>query len=467
MHRPLRLTVLALPLLASPALAATPVPTAAEQAQALDLAVKMIAIRSVEGADNKTIDVARLLADRLVAGGWAPGDVEVTPTLGTATLVATWHGSDPVLKPLVLSGHMDVVEARREDWARDPFGPVIEDGVLYGRGATDMKFDGAMLISGLIDLRTHGFRPRRTIVVAFSGDEETRMATSADLAKRFANADMVVNVDGGGGTFAPGSDKPLYWKWDGAEKAYADYHLDVTNPGGHSSEPRPENAIVQLAEALIRIGAYHFPPEQNAITKAWFAAAAAFEIDPAKAAAMRTFVDHPDDPAALAILRADHDLVGKIGTTCVPTLVSGGHAINALPQHAMANINCRIFPGHSRDEIMGQLQQIVANPVIKISDATDGSISSPASPIRSDFTAAAQKAIRAAWGKDVVPIPTQDSGASDSMFYRVEGVPAYNTTPIFTRVEERFNHGLNERVRVINVKPSLTYYFTLIPELTK
>jgi acetylornithine deacetylase/succinyl-diaminopimelate desuccinylase-like protein len=447
--------------------AAEPAPTADEAAQALDLAMKEIAIRSVQGPDNRTGEVAALIKARLVAGGWAPGDVVITARGQTATLVATWAGTDPKLKPLVLSGHMDVVEAKRTDWQRDPFGPVIEDGVLYGRGATDMKFDGALMVSAVIDLRAHGYKPRRTIVIAFSGDEETVMATSDALAHEFARADLVVNADGGGGTFADGTDKPLYWLWDGDEKAYADYQLEVTNPGGHSSEPRPENAIVQLAQALVRIGAYHFPDEANALTTGWFERAAAFEADPAKAAAMRAFAANPHDAAAAAVLRADPDFVGKLGTTCVATMLSGGHALNALPQRATANINCRIFPGHSRAAILAELKTVIGSDVVKVTDVTEGSITPPVTPLRADFVAAAEKAIQAAWGNSVAVIPNQASGGSDSMFYRALGVPAYNASPVFTRPNERFNHGLNERVRLVNVKPALTYYFTLIPELTR
>jgi len=449
-----------------------PVPSAAEEAQVLDLAKRAIAIRSVWGEGNRTGEVAQLLRDRLIAGGWAPGDVVITPhpdTRGgqTATLVATWPGRDPALKPLVLSGHMDVVEAKRADWVRDPFGPVVEDGVLYGRGATDMKFDGALAVSALIDLRAHGFVPRRTIVVAFSGDEETVMATGTALAEQLAGADLVINADGGGGHFADGTDHPVYWLWDGDEKAYADFQLEVTNPGGHSSEPRPDNAIVQLAAALVRIGAYQFPAEQSALTKGWFERAAPFADSPAKAAAMRAFAANPHDAAALAVLRADPETVGRTGTTCVPTLLSGGHAENALPQRATANVNCRIFPGHSHAEIMAQLQAAVASPVVKITDVTEGSISPPVTPLRTDFITAAEHAIRAAWGKDIAVIPNQASGASDSMYYRAHGVPAYNASPVFTRSDEEFSHGLNERVRLVNIKPGLVYYFNLIPDLTK
>lgn len=456
-------------LIAAPlALAAAPAaPTDKEAADALDLAMKAIAIRSVRGEGNRTADVAALLRDRLVAGGWAPGDITITPYRDTVMLTAVWHGSNPALKPLILSGHMDVVEAKRADWVRDPFTPVVEDGVLYGRGATDMKFVGSLMVSALIDLRTHGLHPRRDVIIAFSGDEETAMATSAQLTEKFANAEMVVNVDGGGGAFAPGTDKPLYWTWGGAEKAYADFKLEVTNPGGHSSAPRAHNAIVDLAEALVRVGAYRFPAEQNPITHAWFERAAAFEPDQAKAAAMRAFAANPGDTAAIATLRTFPDLVGKVGTTCVPTLLSGGHAENALPQRATANINCRIFPGHSRAEIMAQLKTVIASDQVTITDVTDGSIDSPASPMRADFVDAATKAIHAAWGKDIAVIPEQESGASDSMFYRARGIPAYNAGPIFVREDEEFSHGLNERVRVVNVKPALTYFFNLIPDLAR
>ncbi|WP_428333555.1 M20/M25/M40 family metallo-hydrolase [Novosphingobium sp.] len=447
--------------------APVPVPTSAEAAQALDLAQREIAIRSVRGEANRTADVAALIRDRLIAGGWAPGDVVVTKRGETATLVAKWAGSDPRLKPLVLSGHMDVVEAKRGDWVRDPFGPVIEDGVLYGRGATDMKFDGALMVSAVIDLRAHGYKPRRGIVIAFSGDEETVMATSAALANELKDADMVINADGGGGTFADGTDKPLFWLWDGNEKAYADYQLEVTNPGGHSSEPRHDNAIVQLAQALVKVGAYQFPPEQNELTKAWFERAAQFQADPAKAAAMRAFAANPNDAAPLALVRADPDLVGKTGTTCVATMLSGGHAENALPQRARANINCRIFPGHSREAIMAELKGAIASDVVKITDVTDGSITPPVTPLRADYVAAADKAIHAAWGRDIAILPNQASGGSDSMFYRANGVPAYNASPVFTRRDERMSHGLNERVRLVNIKPALTFYFNLIPDLTK
>lgn len=450
--------------LAAP-LAAKPAAWPRAEEQVLALSMETIAMRSVQGEGNRTPDVARAITAALRAGGWAERDIEIVPMDDTAYLIATWPGSDPALKPIVVSAHLDVVEAKPEDWERDPFVPVVENGYLYGRGASDTKFDAVLAASALIELRRQGFRPKRGIVIAYSGDEETTMNTSKVIAERLRHAELVLNVDGASGTLAEDSGKPLYWTWQGAEKTYNDYKLEVTNPGGHSSAPRPDNAIVQMARALDRIGSYRFKAEQNAITKAYFAQAAALESDAALAAAMRAFAANPQDEAALAVLRANPAMVGKVGTTCVPTQVSGGHAMNALPQRVTANVNCRIFPGHSREAIMAELQAVMADPAIAISDATgDDSIAAPASPMRADFLRAVEKAVTAAWGK--VPIfPSQSSGASDSMWYRALGVPSYGASPTMVKDSEDYAHGLNERVPLLNIRPGITYYLSLFRDL--
>lgn len=210
------------------------------ESQVLDLSQRLIAICSVSGPGNETLKAQQLVKDTLVAGGWQASDIEIVPVDDTAYLIATWPGSDPKLKPLVISGHIDVVEAKAADWVRDPFTPVIENGYLFGRGASDMKFDAALATSTLIEMRRQGYKPRRTIVLQFSGDEETTMKTGRLIAERLKNAELVINVDGGGGTFDEKTGKPLYWTWQGAEKTYDDYELAMTNPGGHSSAPRPE-----------------------------------------------------------------------------------------------------------------------------------------------------------------------------------------------------------------------------------
>ena len=302
-------------------------------AQALDLAEKAIALRSVAGPGNKTPEVAEVYKSALVQGGFDPADITIFPIDDTAYLIARWPGSDPSLKPVVISGHMDVVEAKRADWQRDPFTPVVENGYLFGRGATDMKLDGTIAIASLIELKREGYKPRRTIIIEFSGDEETTMKTSAIIADKLANAEMVLNIDGGGGVLNDHTGAPEYFTWQGAEKTYADYQLTVTNPGGHSSEPRAVNAIDELAAALLRIQTHHFKPELNALTHDYFVQAARYQ-DPRIGAAMRAFAADPTDAQAIATLRADPAHVGEIGTTCVVTMINGGHALNALPQSA-------------------------------------------------------------------------------------------------------------------------------------
>ena len=436
------------------------------EAQTLDLAKQLIALRSVQGPGNKTPEALGVIKGALVTAGWQGSDIEITPFRDTAYMIATWPGSDPSLKPLVISGHMDVVEAKPEDWQRDPFTPVVENGYLFGRGASDMKYDAALATASLIELRRAGYKPKRTIVLQFSGDEETTMASSRVIAEKLKNAELVINIDGGGGTLDEASGKPLYWTWQGAEKTYDDYQLEVTNAGGHSSAPRPDNAIVQLAQAVEKVGSYHFQPELSPLTKAYFEKAAQFEKDPKLAAAMRTFAANPGDAAAAATLRASPSYVGKIGTTCVATMISGGHAQNALPQRATANINCRVFPGHNREEIRQQLDQIIGMPMIKVT-ATSGedSISAPASPMRPDFIGAVEKAMHLV-NPGLAIFPSQASGASDSMWYRALGVPSYGASPTFSKDSEDFAHGLNERVPLSNIAPGINYYLSLFTDLS-
>jgi carboxypeptidase PM20D1 len=433
-------------------------------AQALDLAKQAIALRSVHGPGNQAPQVAALFKSALVAGGFSEADVTLTPVDDTAFLIARWKGQDPKLKPLVISGHMDVVEAKPADWERDPFTPVVENGLLYGRGASDMKLDDALAVAALIELKREGYKPRREIVLALSGDEETTMKTTQALAKELANAEMVLNVDGTNGQL-DSEGKPLYFNWSGAEKNYADFELTVTSPGGHSSRPYDPNAINQLSAALVRIGQYKFKPELSELTRAYFTAAARYER-PEIAAAMRAFATNPTDSKAIEVLRSNPAIVGKIGTTCVVTMISGGHAMNALPQRATANINCRIFPGHPRAQIMEELRQAAADPAVQFKDITQGSVPTDASPIRPDVVAAITRAIHVGY-PDVPVFPTMEAGASDSMWFRNEHIPSYGVAPLFIKDRDRFSHGLNERIPVGDVQPSMAYLMSLFTALSK
>jgi acetylornithine deacetylase/succinyl-diaminopimelate desuccinylase-like protein len=291
------------------------------------------------------------------------------------------------------------------------------------------------------------------------------METSNVIAERLKKARIVLNVDGASGLLSEETGKPLFWSWQGAEKTYVDYRIEVTNPGGHSSAPRADNAIVQLASVLERIGAYRFKPEVNAITRQSWIEGAKVEPDAKQAAAMRAFAADPANAEAAAVLRANPGTVGRVSTTCVPTMISGGHAQNALPQSATANINCRIFPGHTRVEIMAELEKVAAMPAARFTDVTgDDSVEAPASPVDPDFVAAARKAVTAAWGPIPI-IPGQSSGASDSMWYRALGVPSYGASATLIKDSDDFAHGLNEREPLINIGPGVTYYLSLYRDL--
>lgn len=439
--------------------------TPAAVQQVIDLSSKAIGLRSVQGAGNETGKVAALFRDTLIEGGWAADQIEIVPVDDTAYLFATWPGSDPTLGPIVLSAHMDVVEAKSADWERDPFTAVVENGMLYGRGASDTKFDAVQALVAAITLRQQGFKPRRSIVIAYSGDEETTMITSKMIADRLRNAQLVLNVDGASGTLDEATGKPAYWSWQGAEKVYGDFKLEITNPGGHSSTPREENAIAQLGAALARIGAYRFTPEANAITRDYFTKAAQFEGDPLLAAAMRAFAKDPADKAAIAVLRGNPATIGKIGTTCVPTMIEGGHALNALPQRATGYVNCRIFPGHSKASIIAELKEVAAEPALTIEEINPQYVvEAEASPYDKRFVDAATKAVHAAFG-NVPIIASQASGASDSMWYRAFGVPSYGASGTFTRDSDDYSHGLNERVLIGNIGQSIDYYHVLLTEL--
>ncbi|WP_404334154.1 M20/M25/M40 family metallo-hydrolase [Sphingomonas sp. MMS12-HWE2-04] len=434
------------------------------EAQALDLLKRGIAFRTVAGPGNQTFDYASYLKGVLVAGGFAEGDVRIEKVGDTAYLVARYRGTGTA-KPILVSGHMDVVEAKREDWERDPFTAVIENGYIFGRGASDMKYDLSTMVATLVQLKREGFKPRRDILLLLSGDEETAMKTTALMAEHYHDAELLLNIDGGGGE-RDESGRPVSFGVQGAEKTYADFELAFTNSGGHSSAPRRSNAIYQLARALERVGGYEFPGEVNAITKASWAAAAATASDPKMADAMRRFAANPNDLEARGLLRSDAGLIGQTGTTCVATMASAGHATNALPQRATANINCRIFPGTPVAAVQARLAQVVDDPELKIREVPSGAVASDASPLRPALMALVARAIHARFpGVPIVPV--MSAGASDSMWFRAKGVPSYGVSPIFMKSSDGFAHGLNERTPLSEIGPSITYYRMLLTELAK
>ena len=448
-------------LAASPVLAA-PKPDPALNAQALEILKRGIAFRTVAGGDQM-VPYAEYLKSVLVDGGYKADEITIEPMAGTAFLIARYPGKDPKKKPIVISGHMDVVEARPEDWSRDPFIPVIEGGYIYGRGASDNKFDVSVIVATLAKLRREGWKPGREVILALSGDEETVMATTAVLAARLKGAEMVLNVDGGGGSIISG--KPVVYGIQGAEKTYADFEITITDPGGHSSRPTATNAIYRLGKALDKLAAYRFPAMQNEITKGSMLAASA-SMAGVIGDALRRYANNPGDTEAMEILSKDPNQNPGLRTTCVATMISGGHAANALPQKASATVNCRIFPGTPAASVRQTLVQVIADPSATVTRMADGSVDSPASPLRADVIAAVTKAVHARF-PGVPIVPSQQSGATDSMHFRAVGIPSYGVSGMFTRPGESFSHGLNEKAPLDTLDGSLTHHESLLRDLAK
>lgn len=316
--------------------------TAAAMPETMAMLKHAIAAQTVAG-QGQVLAFARYLAQKLEAGGFPASDIEVIPVGETAALVARYPGSTHE-KPILLSAHMDVVPADASDWHYPPFHLTEANGHLYGRGTSDMKTNLVVLVETLLRFRREGFVPRRPLMLVFSGDEETAQATTSVLAKRYHDAEFVLNADGWGAVYDTAK-HPVVFQVQAAEKSYADFALTVTSPGGHSSEPAPaRNAIYRLARALDRVGAYGFPVRSDDITRQSLATLGAREGG-ALGKAMVDFSRDPGDAAAIAAISADPAYVGQIRTTCVATTWAGGHALNALPQRATANVNCRIFPG--------------------------------------------------------------------------------------------------------------------------
>jgi carboxypeptidase PM20D1 len=434
------------------------------EAQALDLLKRGIAFRTVAGPGNQTPEYAAYLRDQLVAGGFDAADIRIEKVGDTAWMAVRYPGTNKAAKPIYISGHMDVVEAKAEDWTRDPFTPVVENGYIFGRGATDMKYDLSTMVATLIQLKREGYKPARDILLLASGDEETSMKTTMLMAEQYHDAELLLNVDGGGGGLDENG-KPEIFGLQGAEKTYADYELTFTNPGGHSSAPSKHNAIYSLAQALLRIQAYEFPGEINDITRAGFIQGAR-TADAQMAAAMRAFLANQQDAKALATLRSEPGLIGQTGTTCVATMVTAGHATNALPQRATANINCRIFPGTSVESVAATLTRVIADPELKLKTLDSGTVASPASPLRPDLMKLVSDGIHVRF-PGVPIVPAMSAGASDSMWFRARGVSSYGVSPIFMKGSDSFAHGLNERTPLSEIAPSIVYYKSLLKGLTK
>jgi acetylornithine deacetylase/succinyl-diaminopimelate desuccinylase-like protein len=454
-----KLSVLAATLALSGAASAQTPPALVEDS--IGMLGDSIAFASVEKSPD-ILKYAEYLKARLVKGGFAAGDIEIDASGPAPTLVAYYRGASAE-KAIILSGHMDVVEAKAEDWGRNPFAMTREGDYLIGRGAVDNKWGVVMMVETLIRLKQEGFSPSRDIILALSGDEETQMASTAILAERFRNAGLVLNSDGGGGTLGEDG-APLAYNLQTAEKTYTDYEIAFTNPGGHSSRPSRENAIYRLARAIDRIAAYDFPVATSETTLEFFRQTGA-KTPGALGQAMLRFAENPKDRKAVRTLRADPEYVGQTGTTCVATMLGGGHALNALPQRASVSVNCRIFPGVTPEAVMETLKNVVDDPAAEIR-YIDPPHYSDGSPMRADVLAAVKKSIEARY-PGLAITPQMSAGASDSLYFRMHGVDSYGVSGLFLKPSDDFSHGLNERAPVSSIAGALDHWHTILTDLAK
>jgi acetylornithine deacetylase/succinyl-diaminopimelate desuccinylase-like protein len=428
-----------------------------------DIYKQLVETNTTESVGNTTT-AAESMAKRLIDAGLPKADVVVlAPEPRHGNLVARLRGSGKE-KPLLLLAHLDVVEARREDWTTDPFTLVEKDGFYYGRGSGDDKAMAAIWIATLIRMKQEGFVPNRDIIVALTSDEETGDYNGVSwLLKEhrdLIDAAFALN-EGGGGTMRGG--KYLYNGVGASEKVYVSFRLEVKNPGGHSSLPREPNAIYELADALTHIHAYQFPVKLNEITRAYFARMANFE-EGQTAADMRALADH-DDVASAARLSKNYVYNARLRTTCVATRLEGGHADNALPQTARATINCRVLPGDDPEGIREQLVRAIDDPAVDVSwiDRAKPSVASPLAPT-------VMKPIEDVTGEfwpGVVVVPLMATGASDGLYLRNAGIPTYGVSGLFTEMGESRAHGKDERVGVKQFYESAQFLYSLVKRLAR
>ena len=439
-------------------------------AKAREMLETLIAMPTSVGND-KVPQMAEYLAGEFRAAGFPEKDVTVlkfdNPGDKTAALVVRYRAAGTEGsggKPILLLSHLDVVTANRADWVRDPFKLTEEDGYFFGRGTKDVKAGVVALTATFLRLKKEGFVPKRDLIIFFSGDEETSQSTTVAALRDhrdLVDGDYALNSDAGGGVLDEATGKASVFSLGTAEKTYADFTLTTHNPGGHSSQPRAQNAIYDLSAALLKLAQFNFPVMWSDTTLAYFRATGQTHSDEI-GTAMTRFAADPHDTAAAATLAADPASVGKTRTTCVATQLAGGHAPNALPQSASANVNCRIFPGVKVEDVRKTLQGVVGDGVeIKLVGAP---MSSDASPLRADVVAAVTRAVHKVY-PGVPIVPNQDSGASDGLVFRAAGIPSYGVEAIFMKPSEEFSHGLNERIPVSSFYASLELWYQLVTDV--
>ncbi|HTU46701.1 MAG TPA: M20/M25/M40 family metallo-hydrolase [Bryobacteraceae bacterium] len=443
--------------------AASLLPPEPDQHLAREIYAEMIESKSgfTTGA---TTPIAESVAARLKAAAFPESDIFVGGAIPTKyNLVVRYHGSG-TQKPILLLAHIDVVEARREDWSMDPFQLIEKDGYFYGRGTSDDKAQAAIWVANLIRYKREGFRPDRDLIVALTADEEGGgpyngvdwlLRNHRDLIE----SDFALN-EGGKGEMING--KRIANEIGLAEKTYADFRFEVHNKGGHSSRPVPDNAIYHLAGALSRLAAYNFPFQLNDVTRAYFAQLSKIETGPL--AADLAQVAHGDEKAMERVAKQSPGMNSMLRTTCVATQLEGGHAPNALPQLAAANINCRIFPDDTVEHVLAALKQIAADDQVIVSIKT-AEAKAPPSPMRPDIMNAFAQITDTMW-PGVIAVPEMSTGASDGRYLRAAGIPTYGIQGFFLDRDDVRAHGRDERMPVQSFYEGQTFLYELVKRLS-
>ncbi len=452
--------------------AGTPTPQE-YQRLAHDIFRELIEINTTDSAGNVT-SAAEAMAKRLRGAGFDEKDLQIAgPRENKKNLVVRYRGTG-ARKPVLFIGHLDVVEARREDWTVDPFVFLEKDGYFYGRGTEDMKSGDALLVTSFIRLKKEGYVPDRDLILALTADEEGGTANGIDWLltthRNWIEAEYCINLDGG--EFEKDKDKRLLAGLQASEKVYVDYQFESLNAGGHSSVPSPDNAIYHLAGALSRLQTFSFPVNIGEITRNYFLKTATLSSGQS-AENMRAVAKEPPDPAAVLQLSQVPYFNSLLRTTCVATMLAGGHAANALPQMARANVNCRIIPGEDPETVRKTLETVAADPEVIVTivpvRASDGSVvpavGVPPSPLLPEVVQVEEKTVRSIWpGLPVVP--TMSTGASDGRYLRIAGIPTYGIACMFFELNDNRAHGKDERIGVQDFYDGVEVSYRLVRNLS-
>lgn len=435
------------------------------QELAREILKELIEINTTDSVGDDTA-AAQAMADRLLAAGFPPEDVQVLgPVDRKGNLVARYRGRDTGRKPLLLLAHLDVVEADPADWTVPPF-TFIEDGAyFYGRGTLDDKDEAAIHIANLIRMRQEGFQPDRDIIVALTADEEggnyNGVRWLLENHRDLIDAEYALN-EGGGGVLKDG--QRIANGIQASEKVYQTFTLEVTNPGGHSSLPSKDNAIYRLADALVRIRNYDFPVSLNEVTQMFFERSAELEQGE-RGDAMRGVLQSPPDPAAIAYFSDTPFYNSRLRTTCVATRLDAGHADNALPQRARATVNCRVLPGESIDSVHKTLETVIGDDQVSVTRVNEATLSPP-SPLTPEMLSAIESVTEDMW-PGVPVIPTMSTGATDGLYLRNAGIPVYGASGVFGEIDDNRMHGQNERILIESFFDGQEFLYRLTESLSR